>query len=84
LDPTNLSGLGEAGNTLQKGFYHPGEDQVLLPLPPHHENPSTLFITYSKYRRWRSYFREEDQILLEKRVRGRDVVRGRDIGSEAT
>jgi len=25
-DPINLSWLGEAGNTLQKGFYDPGEN----------------------------------------------------------
>jgi hypothetical protein len=31
LDPINLSGLGEAGNTLQKGFNDPGVNQVLLP-----------------------------------------------------
>jgi hypothetical protein len=30
-DPINLSWLGEAGNTLQKGFSDPGENQVLLP-----------------------------------------------------
>jgi len=33
LDPTNLSWLGEAGDTLQRGFNDPGETQVLLPLP---------------------------------------------------
>jgi len=33
LDPINLSWLGEAGDTLQKGFNDPGETQVLLPLP---------------------------------------------------
>jgi hypothetical protein len=31
FDPINLSGPGEVGNTLQKAFYDPGDNQVLLP-----------------------------------------------------